>query len=140
LHKEAPVRVSIRSVPVLLALALTQAAALAAPAGGEILARGSSGPLRCEIQKSQTGDMIKLVGVATGVQPLAGTSHFVMIKSGSSGSSNMAQSQHFTLKPQQAAVVGEAATNLDPGGHIAIDFSVQTQNGLTCTAQASLKR
>jgi hypothetical protein len=123
-----------------IVLALTSAPLAAAPADSEILARGVAGPLSCEIQKSQNGDMVRLEGVATGLQPLTGTSHFIMIKSGTSGSSNMAQSQHFALKAQQRTVVGQATTNLDPGGYISIDFSAQAQNGLTCTARASLKR
>jgi hypothetical protein len=149
LRKEKPVRISqspIRkpcvSQPVLIGFALAFAAAplAAAPIDSSVLARAVSGPLRCEIQKSQSGDMVKLVGVAAGAQAMAGTSRFVMIKSGTSGSSNMAQSQHFALKAEQQAVVGEATTNLDPGGHIAIDFGVKTDGGLTCNVRASLER
>jgi hypothetical protein len=148
-RKEKPVRVSqslIRkpcvSQPVFagFALVLITAPLAAAPTDSGVLARAVSGPLRCEIQKSQSGDMVKLVGVAAGAQAMAGTSRFVMIKSGTSGSSNMAQSQHFALKAQQQAVVGEATTNLDPGGHIAIDFGVKTDGGLICSVRASLER
>lgn len=84
--------------------------------------------------------MVKLVGVVAGTQAVAGTSRFVMIKSGTSGSSNMAQSQHFALKAKQKAMVGETTTNLDPGGHIAIDFGVKTDGGLACSVRASLER
>jgi hypothetical protein len=148
-RKERPVRVSqspIRkpcvSRPVFagLALALITAPLAAAPGDNGVLARAVSGPLWCEIQKSQSGDMVKLVGVAAGAQTMAGTSRFVMIKSGTSGSSNMSQSQHFALKAQQQAIVGEATTNLDPGGRIAVDFGVKTDGGLTCNVRASLER
>jgi hypothetical protein len=147
--KEKPVRVSqspIRkpcvSRPVLIGFALTLFVAplAAAPTDSSVLARAVSGPLSCEIQKSQSGDMVKLVGIAAGSQPLAGTSHFVLIKSGRSGSSNMAQSQHFALKAQQQAVVGETTTNLDPGGHIALNLAVEANGGLTCNVRASLER
>ncbi|HEY0145734.1 MAG TPA: curli-like amyloid fiber formation chaperone CsgH [Methylovirgula sp.] len=123
-----------------VALAFIAAPLAAAPTGGDVLAQAASGPLHCEIQKSQSGDMVRLVGIATGTQAIAGTSRFVMIKSGTSGSSNMAQSQHFVLKAQQQAVVGQATTNLDPGGHIAIDFGVRTDGGLVCNVRASLER
>jgi CsgH protein len=147
--KEKPVRVSqspIRkpcvSLPVFagLALVLITAPLTAEPSDNGVLARAVSGPLRCEIQKSQSGDMVKLVGVAAGAQAMAGTSRFDMIKSGTSGSSNMVQSQHFALKAQQQAIVGEATTNLDRGGHIAIDFGVKTDGGLACNVRASLER
>jgi hypothetical protein len=140
------VRVSLQPIQkpcfsfLLIGFALVAAPLPAAPLSGSLLARAVSGPLRCEIQKSQSGDMVKLVGIAAGAQAVTGTSHFVMIKSGRSGSSNMAQSQHFALKAQQQAVVGEATTNLDAGGRIAIDFGLQAQGGLACHVQASLER
>ena len=139
---QSPIRKPCVSQPVLIGFALAFAAAplAAAPIDSGVLARAVSGPLRCEIRKSQSGDMVKLVGVAAGAQAIAGTSRFAMIKSGTSGSSNMAQSQHFALKAEQQAVVGEATTNLDPGGHIAIDFGVKTDGGLTCNVRASLER
>jgi hypothetical protein len=147
--KEKPVRVSqspirkpcvSQSVLIGFALTLLVAPLAAASTDNGVLARAVSGPLSCEIQKSQSGDMVKLVGAVAGAQAMAGTSRFVMIKSGTSGSSNMAQSQHFALKAQQQAIVGEATTNLDPGGHIAIDFGVKTDGGLTCNVRASLER
>jgi hypothetical protein len=148
-RKEKPVRVSqspIRKPCVSqlvfagLGLVLITAPLAAAPSDNGVLARAVSGPLMCEIQKSQSGDMVKLVGVAAGAQAMAGTSRFVMIKFGTSGSSNMAQSQHFALKAHQQAIVGEATTNLDRGGHIAIDFGVKTDSGPTCNVRASLER
>jgi hypothetical protein len=138
---QSPIRKPCVSQPVLAGFALMLITApLAASTDNGVLARAVSGPLRCEIQKSQSGDMVKLVGAVAGAQAIAGTSRFVMIKSGTSGSSNMAQSQHFALKAQQQAIVGEATTNLDPGGHIAIDFGVKTDGGLTCNVRASLER
>jgi hypothetical protein len=122
------------------ALFLSAVPLAAASDDSGVLARAVSGPLRCEIHKSQQGDMVKLVGIVAGTQAMAGDSHFVMIKSGRSGSSNMAQSQHFVLKAGQQAVVGQATTNLDPGGRIAIDFDVPGQGGLTCHVEASLER
>lgn len=133
-------RFSPRHISIAFMLALIAAPLAAAPTDNNVLAREVSGPLRCEIHESQSGDMVRLVGVAAGMQRLVGTSHFVMIKSGKSGSSNMAQSQHFALKAQQQAVVGEATTNLDPGGRIAVDFGLLADGGLKCHVQASLER
>jgi hypothetical protein len=147
--KEKPVRVLqspirkpwvSRRVLIGFAIAFIAAPLAAAPTGGNVLAQAASESLHCEIQKSQSGDMVKLVGIVEGTRAVAGTSRFVMIKSGTSGSSNIAQSQHFALKARQQAVVGQATTNLDPGGHIAIDFGVKTDGGLACNVRASLER
>ncbi len=137
---QSPIRFAWQPASIGLTLTLIATPLAAKPASADVLARAVSGPLRCEIQKSQSGDIVKLIGLAAGTQPVGGTSRFVMIKSGTSGSSNMTQSQHFALKAQQQAIVAEATTNLDPGGRIALDFGLKTDSGLTCNVRASLER
>jgi hypothetical protein len=133
------------------ALACAALALLVSPAAAEpsaalpaqassILAQASSGPLHCEIHRTGKGNMIELTGIAGGTRPIAGASTFVVTKSGSSGSSNMNQGQHFSIEVDEPTVVGRATINLDPGGHIAVDLKLQSDDGIECHAQASLER
>jgi hypothetical protein len=112
----------------------------AAEQGAKILAQGSSGPLRCEIQRKDRDGMVELIGVAAGARALAGHSSFVLTKSGSTGSSNLNQGQPFSVKTDEQVVVGRATINLDPGGRIAVDLRLQSDDGVECHVRASLER
>jgi hypothetical protein len=113
---------------------------VAAEQGANILAQASSGPLRCEIQRNDKDSMVELTGIAEGARPLAGHSSFVVTKSGSSGSSNVNQGQHFSVKTDEQAIVGRATINLDSGGRVAVDLRLQSDDGIECHTQASLER
>jgi hypothetical protein len=121
------------------ALAVVLAQPLKAEQMSNALAQSSSGPLRCEIQKADQGDRIELVGLVASSRPLTGSAQFSFAKSGASGSSNIAQSQRFTIRADEPMIVGRATTNLDSGGRIAIDLHVEA-GGLECRARASLER
>ena len=103
------------------------------------LARSSSGPLRCEIQKNDKGDVIELIGLVASTRALSVSAHFGFVKSGASGSSDINQSQNFIGRADQQTIVGRAATDLGPGGHIAVDLRVGA-GSLECRARASLER
>jgi len=113
---------------------------LAAAPTETLPAQASSGPLHCEIQRTDKGDMVEFTGIAGSTRPIVGESSFVVTKSGPSGSSNMNQGQHFSVKADQQTVVGRATMNVDSGGHIAVDLRLQTDDGIECRAQASFER
>lgn len=84
--------------------------------------------------------MVELIGIAEGARSLAGHSSFVLTKSGSSGSSNIDQGDRFSVKTGEQAVVGRATINLDPGGRVAVDLRLESDDGIECHAQASWER
>ncbi len=50
-----------------------------------VLAQASSGPLRCEIRKNETGGSVELTGLIIGSRAVAGKVRFKIVKSGPSG-------------------------------------------------------
>jgi hypothetical protein len=125
------------------ALACAFVAVLAQPlpagTGANVLAQASSGPLRCEIQKDDKGDMVELIGAAASTRPIAGSAQLNLAKSGPSGVSSSDQSQDFNLQADQLTIVGRATTNLRFGGHVVVDLHLWA-NGLECRAQAAFDR
>ena len=113
---------------------------VAAETSAKILTEAISGPLRCEIQRNDKGGIVELIGIAESARSLAGHSSFVLTKSGSSGSSNINQGQHFSVKRDERAVVGRTTTNLDAGSRIVVDLRLQSDDGIECHAQASWER
>ena len=123
-----------------LASALVTIFAQPLPAqSANVLAQASSGPLRCEIQKEEKGDVVELIGVAASAQSIVGSAQLNLAKSGPSGVSSSDQSQDFNLRADQELVVGRATVNLRFGGHVAVDLHLWA-GGRECRAQAKFDR
>jgi hypothetical protein len=102
-----------------------------------VLAQASSGPLRCEIRKTQAGGAVELAGFVISSQPVAGQFRFVAMKSGPAGSSNVAQANTFDLAAGQEMQIAHMTIGLEPGSRVTIALSV-TSAGAECHASATL--
>lgn len=104
-----------------------------------VVAHASSGPLRCEIRKTETAGAVALTGVIASSRALTGTFNFTVTKSGSSGASNIHQGNKFDLAAGQESQVGAVTINLDGDAHVVVALSVGSDEGSQCAASASIK-
>ncbi len=88
--------------PIAMALALTGAAFAATGMASQ------DTPLRCEIEVTQTGGMISLVGLVEADQAMAGSYSFAVESSGGSGSSNIRQGGGFSVAPGETVTLGRS--------------------------------
>ena len=89
-----------RLAPIALALALSGAAFAASDMESQ------DAPLRCEIEVTQTGGMISLVGLVEADHAIAGSYSFAVESSGGSGSSNIRQGGGFSVAPGETVTLG----------------------------------
>lgn len=103
-----------------------------------VIAQASSGPLRCEIRKAETGGLVEVTGIIASERALSGHFQFTILKSGGGGSSNINQANPFTLVAGQEQPVGHVKINLDRDAHLAIELTVMA-DGIECRAHATLE-
>src|SRR5258706_9857438 len=103
-----------------------------------VLARASSGPLQCEIRKSETAGTVELTGIISSSAAVAGNFRFAVMKSGASGSSNINQANKFDLAAGKETQVGQVKINLDRNSRVVVEFSAASNDGVECRVQASL--
>jgi hypothetical protein len=119
-------------------LAVTQGTSRTPPQAMTVVAHASSGPLRCEIRKTETNGSMELSGVISSTHAVAGNFRFTVTKSGVSGSSNINQGNKFDLAADKESQVGSVRINLDHDTHAMVELFVGSNDGLECRAQASL--
>ena len=106
--------------------------------GATIVAHASAGPLRCEIRKNQAKGAVELSGSILGSHAVKGSFHFAVIKSGTSGSSNIAQRNRFDLAADQETQVGLVTINLERDSLVVVELSAATDDGIECRVTTSL--
>lgn len=104
-----------------------------------VIARGSSGPLACEIRKAGTGESVELTGVVSSSAALTGNARFVLTKSGPSGTSNINQGNAFDLAAGAEVHVSHVTINLRHGDQAAVEFVATSSDGVACHATANLE-
>ncbi len=105
-----------------------------------VLAQASSGPLRCEIRESKTEGAVQLTGIVSSSVALSGRFQFSIVKSGTSGSSNINQGNPFAAEAGKEIYVGLVTINLGNDDRATIELSVSSDNGVECHANASIGR
>jgi hypothetical protein len=105
-----------------------------------VIAHASSGPLNCEIRKSETEGTVQLTGVVSSSVALSGRFQFAIVKSGSSGSSNVNQGNPFAVEAGKEIHVGHVTINLGNDDKATIELSVSSSDGVECRANASIRR
>lgn len=104
-----------------------------------VIARASSGPLRCEIRKIETGSSVELTGVIVSSRAVAGNFRFTIVKSGGSGSSTINQANNFTLAAEKESQIGQVKINLEQGAHVAVELFAGADDNIECRAKATLE-
>jgi hypothetical protein len=102
-----------------------------------VIAQASSGPLRCEIRKTEAGGLVELTGVIASDRALTGQFRFTILKSGGGGSSTINQANPFTLVAKTEHPVGHVKINLDRDAHIMVELMVAADD-IECRANATL--
>jgi hypothetical protein len=105
-----------------------------------VLAHASSGPLSCEIRKSEAEGAVQLTGFVASSVALSGRFQFSIVKSGTSGSSNISQGNPFTVEAGKEIHVGHVTINLGNDDRATIELSVSSDDGAECRANASIGR
>jgi hypothetical protein len=105
-----------------------------------VLAHASSGPLSCEIRKSEAGGVVQLTGIVSSSIALSGRFQFSIVKSGVSGSSTVNQANPFTVEAGKVIHVGHVTINLGNDDRATIELSVSSDDGVACHANASIGR
>lgn len=103
-----------------------------------VLAHASSGPLQCEIRKTEMGSSVELTGMITSSVAASGNFRFVVTKSGPSGSSNINQGNKFDLAAGSQTHVGRVTINLEHDAHAVVELLATSNDGIECRAKASL--
>lgn len=103
-----------------------------------IIAQAASGPLRCEIHKSDESGAVQLTGVILSSAPLTGQCRFSVMKSGASGSSTINQGNQFSVETGGEFHVGRVTVNAGKGDHAVVEFFVTAASGENCHAKASI--
>ncbi len=103
-----------------------------------VIARASAGSLACEIRKTAVGDAVQLTGVVSSSVAASGQVHFRLTKSGSSGNSNINQSNAFELAAGAESHVSHVTINLVHEDHAVVEFVATSKDGATCRATANL--
>jgi hypothetical protein len=120
-----------------LSIACTQA--FAEDQDMTVVAQASSGPLRCEIRKNQTGGSVQLIGIIVSSRAIAGNFRFTVTKSGPSGSSHIHQGNRFDLAAGKESQVGLVKINLEHDALGVVELFVGSDDGLECRANVSLQ-
>ena len=116
-----------------LALPLAPLAAAGAASGEPVLAEASSG-VACEVRAEPADGGVELEGVVASSEPLSGTYHFDVRKTGSAGTSSSQQSGTFEV-PQGEEVVGRVGLGLERGATYEAELVLQWEGGeATCAA------
>jgi hypothetical protein len=115
-----------------------QASTLAESQTMDVIARSSSGALRCEIRKGAGNNAVELTGVVSSGTTTSGRFQYKVVKSGPSGSSNINQASKFALAAGAETRVGQVQINLDGDTHVTIELEVMSDDGSVCVASASL--
>lgn len=105
-----------------------------------VLAHASSGPLQCEIHKTDVGNSVELTGTIASSTAISGNFRLLVTKSGPSGSSNINQGNKFDLAAGSQTHVGHVTINLEPDAHVTVELLATSSDGIECRAQAPLKR
>jgi len=105
-----------------------------------VLAHASSGPLQCEIHKTDAGNSVELTGTIASSVAVSGNFRLLVTKSGPSGSSNINQGNKFDLAAGSQTHVGRVTINLEPDAHAVVELIATSNDGIECRAQAPLKR
>jgi hypothetical protein len=105
-----------------------------------VLAHASSGPLSCEIRKSEAGGVVQLTGIVSSSIALSGRFQFSIVKSGVSGSSTVNQANPFAVEAGKEIHVGHVTINLGNDDRATIELSVSSDDGVACHANASIGR
>jgi hypothetical protein len=105
-----------------------------------VLAHASSGPLQCEIRKTDAGDSVELIGTITSSVAVSGNFRFLVTKFGPSGSSNINQGNKFDLAAGSQTHVGRVTINLEPDAHVVVELLATSNDGIECRAKAPLER
>jgi hypothetical protein len=103
-----------------------------------VVARASSGALNCEIRKNEADGAVALTGFITSSTAIAGSFRFLVIKSGSSGSSNINQGQKFELAAGKDARAGQVKINLEHDAQVTVELIATSSDGIECRAKAML--
>jgi hypothetical protein len=103
-----------------------------------VLAHASSGPLRCEIRRSDAGGAVELTGFLLGTRAVAGNFRFSVMKSGPSGSSNINQANKFDIAADKDSQIASVTINLESAGHVVVELFAGAGDGIECLAKASL--
>jgi hypothetical protein len=106
--------------------------------GTIVMARASSGALTCEIRKDESNGAAALSGFIASSTDTAGSFRFLVVKSGSSGSSNVDQGQNFTLAAGKDMRAGQVTMNLEAGAQITVELTATAGDGAACHAKAML--
>jgi hypothetical protein len=124
-------------IPAMKVQAMTVEAA-SAPVTG-MLAHATSGPMRCEIRRNETANAVELIGVVSSASAIAGHASFTILKSGTAGTSNIRQGNHFAVDAGKEVIVGRAKIGLEQGARVSLDLSVTSDDGLECRVTAPLE-
>jgi hypothetical protein len=120
-------------------LPASQISALAGEHDMDVLARASSGPIRCEIRKTGGDSSVHLSGVIFSSAAISGNARFVLSKSGPSGTSNINQGNDFNLSAGSETHVSNVTINLRHGDHAVVELHATSASGISCHAQALLE-
>ena len=92
----------------------------------------------CEVRTTKVPGGVELEAVVSSVRALDGSYSFVIEKSGSSGSSNIAQAGDFTLQRGEEQVVGSAGLGLGRADSYTAKLILTNRSGDTiCEAEGS---
>ena len=105
----------------------------------DTIAQASSGPLQCQIRRNESSIGVELIGVVSSARAIAGRASFAILKSGTAGTSNIRQGNHFAIDAGKEAIVGRATIGLEPGAVITVDLSLISDDGLECRVAAPLE-
>ncbi|WP_424629001.1 curli-like amyloid fiber formation chaperone CsgH [Bradyrhizobium sp. SYSU BS000235] len=105
-----------------------------------VLAHASSGPLQCEIRRTDAGHSVGLTGTITSSTAVAGKFRFMVTKSGPSGSSNINQGNNFELTAGSQTDVGHVTINLEDNAKAVVELVATSNDGIECRAKAPLER
>ena len=104
-----------------------------------VIAHAASGPLQCEIRRTETAGAVSLTGFIASSRATKGSFRFTVTKSGASGASNLHQGNAFDLAADRESQVGAVTINLDGDARVVVELSVESDDGLRCQASAAIK-
>ena len=79
----------------------------------------------CSIVQEEIGDHLQLRGRVVAARNTQGNFSLRVVKTGSSGSSTIAQSGTFSTPANAETLLGSARFNLEPGAHFTAELSLQ---------------
>lgn len=124
-----------------LSLSFVSAIGASSLAGNQemsVIAHAASGPISCEILKSDLGNSVHLTGVISSSEAIGGNFRFLVTKSGPSGTSNINQGNGLNLVAGAEARVSNVTINLRHGDRATVELIVTGGGGIACRAHAIL--